>query len=307
MSISRLKRLERACISHADRVLTVCEEGKRHYVRDCGASPEGVSVISNTVDLDRFDPYLPDRKADGQGDPDGGDRKGDSATPRPPELPRNFLLTYVGRLGAHRGLETVLDALAALNASGVVPARLLIVGPDDSDNADALRAYARGLGVADRMHVTGWVDFEDVPKYMAASDVCLVPHAATPHTETTVPHKLFQYMAASRPVLVTDVSPLSRIVAESQAGLVTPAGDGEAMVEALRTLAENPERADALGRNGRRAVEEPLNWARDAEALREIYRDLDADHGPESGSSPGSGSEPEFESGRAASERSGPR
>ena len=280
MSVSRLKRLERSCVAHADHVLTVCEEGKHHYVRDCGANPTEVSVIRNTVDLDRFDPYLPGRDAR-SGSEDGGDA-------RPPGLSAfdesDFLATYVGRLGAHRGLETVLDALARLETSTTVPARLVIVGPDDSENADVLREHARRLGVADRLSFTGWVEFEDVPRYMAASDACLVPHAATPHTETTVPHKLFQYMAASRPVLATDVAPLQRIVEGAEAGLVTPAGDGEAMAEAIATLSRDPERADRLGRNGRRAVEERFDWARDAEALRGIYRDLDIGSRSDSGS-----------------------
>jgi glycosyltransferase involved in cell wall biosynthesis len=309
MSISRLKCLERSCVTRADRVLTVCAEGRRHYVRDCGASSTKVSVIGNTVDLDRFDASLPgQRSEDGRRESDGGEEN-----EREARLPgfatfeeSDFLATYVGRLGAHRGLETVLDALARLEERSTLSARLVIVGPDDSENAAVLHERARGLGVADRLSFTGWVEFEEVPRYMAASDACLVPHAATPHTETTVPHKLFQYMAASRPVLATDVAPLQRIVGGHEAGIVTPAGDGAAMAAAIETLSGEPERADRLGRNGRRAVEERFDWARDAEALRGIYRELDssvdADTDGDSRADSGSTLAPDSELGRAGSD-----
>jgi glycosyltransferase involved in cell wall biosynthesis len=190
-------------------------------------------------------------------------------------MPEGVVASYVGRLGVHRGLETVLEALAHRDDTTDTPMQLVIVGPDDNDNADALRAHARTLGVSDQLCFVGWVDFEDVPRYMAASDICLVPHAATPHTETTIPHKLFQYMAAARPVLVTDVPPLKRIIDETNAGLVTPAGDPAAMADALHELGADSEHADTLGRNGRQAVEEHYRWEHDAETLRAIYRDLE--------------------------------
>lgn len=282
MPISRLKWLERSCVARADRVLTVCKEGKTHYVTDCGANPDSVYEISNTVDLNQFDTLLtggedegtrhksPTPQRDGGAHNNGGERNWD----RPSDMPEGVVATYVGRLGVHRGLETVLEALAHRDDTTDTPIQVVIVGPDDNANADALRAHARELGVSDHLFFTGWVDFEDIPKHMVASDVCLVPHASTPHTETTIPHKLFQYMAAARPVLVTDVPPLKRIIEQTNAGIVTPAGDPGAMADALQKLGTDPRYADMLGENGRQAVEEQYRWEHDVETLRGVYRDL---------------------------------
>jgi glycosyltransferase involved in cell wall biosynthesis len=247
--ISRVEAAERAAMA-ADAVLTPVEEGREHYLEDCDADPDRVHVVGNTVDLSAFD-----------------------LDPEPADVDGEFVVSYVGSFGPHRGLETLVDAMPAL-ARAVPEARLLLVGSGSDRYERSLRERVAERGVADRVTFTGWVDFEDVPGYVAASDVCTVTHRRTEHTETTVPHKLFQYMALARPVLVTDVGPLGRVVRESDCGAVIADGDSEGAAEALTGLAEDPERARTLGVNGQRAVHARFNWARDAERLRAVYRAL---------------------------------
>jgi len=252
--VSRLKRLERHCVSRADHVITVAEEARSHYVNDCGADPEDVTVVSNTVRLADFDP-----------DTDPVGYTGD------------FVLGYVGSLGGeHRGLKSVIDAMPEI-AAAIPDARLLIVGSGPAYESE-LRKRARENGIADRTTFTGWVDFEDVPAHIAASDVCLVPHRSTPHTETTVPHKLFQYMALGKPVIVADVGPLARIVTETNAGLVIPPGDPDAVSVAAKRLYANPGEAAAFGVNGQRAVETTYNWENEVDRLLGVYDRFDTGH-----------------------------
>ena len=252
---ARLKRLERHAVRNAERTITVCEEARAHYLRDCGAAPGRVRIVSNTVDLDAFDPDATDSPAALGFDPDD-----------------SFVVSYVGNFTEHRGLDTLIEGFARL-AETRSDARLVLVGRGNEGYVAGLERLARSLGVRDRVTLTGWVDFDDVPGYIAASDVCAVPHAATPHTETTVPHKLFQYMAMGVPVVATDVAPLARIVGRTECGLVTPAGDGAAMGEALNELAD-PGHAREYGENGRQAVERQYNWAHDGSRLRAIYDEL---------------------------------
>lgn len=250
--IRRIKRAERRAMA-SDAVLTPVEEGREHYLRDCGAPPGRVHVVGNTVDLDHYDT-----------DPAPIDFDGSDG----------FVVSYVGSFGPHRGLETLVDALPRLREQ-VPDATLLVVGSGSDRYERALRERVRREGVADAVTFTGWVDFDDVPRYVAASDVPTVTHRDTPHTRTTVPHKLFQYMALGKPVLVTDVGPLGRIVGNEACGAVVPPDDPIAAADALARLANDPDRAAALGENGRRAVAERYNWAQDARVLRRVYRALD--------------------------------
>ena len=262
LPVRRLKWLERHCVRRADHVLTVVEEGRDHYVYDCRGPPDTISVVSNTVDLSTFDPEAVER-------------------PLRDAPASAFVVGYVGKYAPHRGLETVVRALPALDgdasrASGDGRStRLRVVGAPGTPTYGArFDALCAETGVTDRVTFTGWVDFADVPAQMAGCDACVVPHASTPHTETTVPHKLFQYMAMGKPVVVTDVAPLARIVRETESGLVVPAGDSQAMAEALARLRDDPALCAELGRNGRAAVEETYNWDRDAERLLDVYERL---------------------------------
>lgn len=261
---SRWQRLERRWVRRADHVLTVVGEARDHYLRDCGADRSRVTVVSNTVELSRFTPAetgaSTERLAAGESEASSAAGTGSD----------DFTVSYVGGFGPHRGLDTAVRAVAELD-EGV---SLLLVGGGGGTTEAELRALIGELGVADRVTITGWVDFDDVPDYVAASDVCLVPHASSPHTETTVPHKLFQYMAMQRPVVVTDVAPLARIVGETESGLVVPAGDHAAMAEGIHRLREDAELRDVLGRNGRVAVETEYSWDRDAARLVGVYEEI---------------------------------
>jgi glycosyltransferase involved in cell wall biosynthesis len=249
--VSRLKRLEREGVQNVDRVLATTPEGRRHYL-ECGADPDRVHVVSNTVDLETFDDTAaPVRGFDGE-----------------------FVVAYVGSFGPHRGLETAIDAMPAL-VERVPHARLLLVGSAGDDAYDRrLRERADATGVGDHVTFTGWVEFADVPRYVAASDVTTVLHRDNPHTATTVPHKLFQYMALGKPVVVTDVGPLERVARTTNAGRVVPPGDGAALSDVLVALADDDGLRYELGANGRAAVRRRYNWATDGERLLDAYEGL---------------------------------
>lgn len=252
--VMRYKHIERRCVQRANRVITVAEEAKKHYVQDCGADPTNVRVIANRADLGSLD----------------------RMELEPIEY-EGFLITYIGSFGAHRGLETAIRAMPRI-IENVPEAQLLIVGSAGEERyGQDLMALCKEHDVQEHVTFTGWVDFERVPSYIVSSDICFVIHDSTPHTNTTIPHKLFQYMALRRPVIVTDVEPLQRVVKDADAGLVIPAGDHEAMAEAVRKLRQHPRYMDKLGENGRHAVEDTYNWAGEARKLRRLYDDLTSD------------------------------
>lgn len=252
LPIRRLKRIEARCTRAADAVLTVCEEGRRHYLKDCQVAPDRVAVVSNTVERAQFD----------------------TETTPVSGYQDEFVLIYVGKYAPHRGLEAVVRALPAV-IEEIPNCRLLIVGaPGNETYGNAFRSLAQRLGITDHITFTGWVDFERVPAYMATADVCLVPHADTPHTQTTLPHKLFQYMAMTKPVLVSDVAPLKRIITETGAGLVAEAGESTEMADAILRFHRNPDWLTELGQKGCTAVQDKYHWTRDADKLRAVYRSL---------------------------------
>lgn len=253
--IWRWKRLERSVLKHVDRIITVVDEAKEHYVNDCGIPSEKITVVMNAEDLDEF-----------------GNLKIDQSLVT--KYKNNFVVSYIGGFGPHRGIDTAIKSMPKI-IEEIPHARLLLVGGKGSEEYEKeLKKLCKELKVENNVEFTGWVDFSLVPSYIALSDVCLVPHHASGHTNTTIPHKLFQYMAMRKPVIVTDCKPLKRIVEECDCGVVVPSGDYNKMAEAVIRLYKDREYARKLGENGRRAVEEKYNWENEAKKLCELYKNI---------------------------------
>ena len=188
---------------------------------------------------------------------------------------KDFVVSYIGAFGLHRGLDTAIKAMPLL-LEKVPNARLLLIGVNKRMQklAQKLQKLAEEIGVSDRVAFFEWQDFRKIPSWIEASDVGLIPHRSNPHTNATIPNKLFQYICLGKPVVVSDCPPLKRIVESSRSGLVFEAGNPVALGAALSKLADEELRKE-LGANGREAVRQIYNWQKDARKLIHLYQELD--------------------------------
>ena len=90
---------------------------------------------------------------------------------------------------------------------------------------------------------------------LAGADVCLAILKPIEMYKTTYPNKVFDYMAAGRPVILAIDGVIRQVVEEANAGVPVPPGDPAAMAAAIRMLASDPKRCQELGKNGRNMVE----------------------------------------------------
>lgn len=247
---ARWHTYERRVAKDADRVIVVVEEAKIRLTQK-GIDPQKITVVENTIDVDFFESL-------GISDP---------IIEKYTDL---FVISYIGGFGRHRGLDTAIQAMP--NVIQEIPdARLLLVGRGRIKSE--LMALADRLGVSGQVIFEDWKPFEEVPSYIAASQICLVPHQSNPHTEATSPHKLFQYMLLEKPVLVSSCKPLQRVVQETGSGLVFTAGDSDSLAAAILQLKDDSLR-DELGRAGKQAVLDHYNWERTSQNLIRIYDNL---------------------------------
>jgi len=179
---------------------------------------------------------------------------------------------YVGGIGPHRGLNTAVKALPYIK--GKIPNFKLVIVGAKGDQANQILSDAATLNVEDMVEVIGWQPFKKVNSYVMASKVCLVPHNDFEHTHTTVPHKLFQYMICSKPVLVSSCRPLKRIVEDTKAGVVFRANDPGDLAKKFIYMYENSHALNDMGLNGREAALGKYAWRHDAERLIDFYTDL---------------------------------
>jgi glycosyltransferase involved in cell wall biosynthesis len=237
--------VERYVIKRLDHILVVVEESRDRLVA-LGVPAERITIVSNTPDAARF---------------------GSAPAPTSGEELR---LSYIGLLGFSRGLEVAIRGIAQFLAAGG-KATLEIHGTGAAEQQ--LRALVRKLALEETVLFRGWLDNTRVPDVLAATDVGVVPHRRCGHWDTTIPNKLFDYMASARPVLVSDAPPMRRIIERARCGLVFRDNDPGDFARALAVLSESSVRAE-LGANGRLAITAGMNWSEDGSRLT---RTIDAE------------------------------
>jgi glycosyltransferase involved in cell wall biosynthesis len=180
--------------------------------------------------------------------------------------PDAFIVGYVGRLhtmGLNKGVDTLVDALAQLDGLALA----LVGGPDDM--AAALRCRWRDHGLPEAAFLyAGQVPPARVPLYLRAFDVCVMP---LPWTQQFAyyasPLKLFEYMAAGRPIVASDLPAWADVVQDGETALLVPPGDADALAVALARLRGDAELCARLADNARARALAHYTWDARARAI----------------------------------------
>jgi glycosyltransferase involved in cell wall biosynthesis len=245
--IGVLERLELAAYAAADTVVVV-SDGFRANLIGRGVPAAKVHTIRNGVCPGEFDP---------KARPDPGLRAWLGAGPG------DCLVLYAGTHGISQGLTSVADAAAALAGE---PVQFAFVG--EGADKQRLRDRVAELGLRNVSLLPG-VPHEQVPALLAAADICLVPLRDVPLFSSFIPSKMFECLAAGRPVVGAVAGEAAQILREAGAQVVPP-GDSTALAGAIEALAADQYRRVAMGWRGRRYVEECF----DRETLSRQYRKL---------------------------------
>jgi glycosyltransferase involved in cell wall biosynthesis len=178
------------------------------------------------------------------------------STPRP-------VVGYVGRLktlGMDKGVADLLRATALLRTD-TRPILTLIVGGPESDRRDYERMADALQLTADDVRFVGEIEAARVPAALACCDLLAMPFPDYPHYRTHMsPLKMFEYMAAGRPILTSDLPTVRDVLSEETAFFCAP-GDPASLAAAIRSALSNPD--DAASRAARAAtlVRERHTWA----------------------------------------------
>jgi glycosyltransferase involved in cell wall biosynthesis len=238
-----LKIIEKKVLPRFDRVFVVSDRSKKRLV-DMGVHEGNIFVVGNTPSLNlriKIDNKLSDKY----------------------RHISNFLITYVGGLEESRGVETVIRSLPEIKRF-LLDVTFLVVGTGSS--LEDLKKLAKKLSVEKNVVFCGWKKPEEVPSIIKASDICIIPHYVTEHTDTTIPNKLFDYMLQGKPVLTVNSKSLIEIVEPNKCGRIFKDKDYHDLAEKVRDLIEVRTRR-RLGENGYYAVLEKYHWEIDEKQL----------------------------------------
>ena len=228
-AIRAAEALERFAYRHS-ATITVPTAGMRRILIEQGIPADRVVHLPNAVDTDRF---------------------------TPPSEPSQHLtqVLYSGTVGMAQGVGTLLDA-AEILAAGDTGLTVRVVG-DGAEREDLERAAAqRGLA---NVAFSGRLPAAEIPGIIAGADIAVMSLVDVPLFEDAVPTKLLEYMAAGRPVVAAASGEAARIVEHAGCGIACPPEDPEAMADALRRIAADPQAAFAMGQAGRRYAEDHVS------------------------------------------------
>ena len=237
---------EKKYTSLADRVIVVVEEAKTRLEKII-ENGEKIVIVSNTINLKEISDleYKPDN---------------------------NFItLFYGGGINFHRGLQSVIQAMGQIVLQNK-NVRFWIVG--DGSYKSELEEMSKKLNLTEQIKFFGFKPYKEMLDLLSQSDIALIPHLVSDHTNSTIPHKLFQYMFYEKPIVASECEPIKRILIETNTGLTYNPDNVEELSSLILDIANNPEEYSYLKKNGKLWVNKKYNWKFDQDYLLKLYESL---------------------------------
>jgi len=234
-------------VAEAAFVATVSEYNRRMIVAECGGRfGEKVHIVRAGVDTSRFD-VAP-----------AGDR---------PPADGPLRIVCVGTLHEVKGQRHLVEACRLLAQRGIA-VRCRFVG--EGEDREALTAQIAEAGLDRQVVLMGAATGPEVAAQMRDAHVLVAPSVPTRGGKREgIPVVLMEAMSSGLPVVASDLSGIPELVADGEAGLLTPPGDAVAIADALERLHADPLLRERLGEAGRRRIEDEFDVRRSVERLLE--------------------------------------
>jgi len=252
----RLVELQVYKFAHA--VVVNADAVKQQLLKD-GVRASKIVTVHNGLDAARVRP------------PKGAGREEMlAALDLPRDASRRFVTIVANLRHEVKDIPTFLRAAARVRAQ-LPEAAFVVAG--EGELTEIMRESAAGLGLRDIVFFTGRCD--RVAELLAVSDVCVLSSKAE-----GLSNSILEYMAAARPVVVTDVGGAREAVTDGETGYLVRPGDDEAMAARVAELLRDPARARAMGEAGRDTIERKFSCEAQLEATLGLYGTLLASSTP---------------------------
>jgi glycosyltransferase involved in cell wall biosynthesis len=249
------ERQTRFTYSQARAILCVSAAAKKHLVEHWEVSAQKIHIMPNGVDINLFKPLpaeadLPEAiRAEGR-------------------APR---IVFVGGFQPWHGLDILVESFARVH-SAMPEARLLLVGDGRARTTVDRAITAHGLG--DAVKITGFVPQDQIPRWLSAADIAVLPYPRLPKELWFSRLKLYEYMASGKAIVASRAGQIAEVIKDGYNGVLTPPGDVDALADALLDLLQDPERRRRLGLQARKQAEKQHSWDQYVRRLETIYRQL---------------------------------
>ena len=232
--------IEPFILSHAVLINTVSDEMAQALV-DIGAKRDKIRVIPDGVDTSLFNPGV-----------DGAEIR------ERYNLANSPTVIFHGDIKPIDGVDLLVSAFKKVSLR-IPSAKLLIVGGGGA-YFEFLKNLVDRSNLGSSIVFTGWVLHAEIPKYLAAANLGVMPLLSTLETNSYLSFKLFEYWGMGKPVVVSKVRAISRLVENCDGGVLVSPGDIGGFADSICQLLEDPKRGRSMGARGRSLVESKFDW-----------------------------------------------
>jgi glycosyltransferase involved in cell wall biosynthesis len=245
--------LEKFLYTHADRIV-VNSPGFIDHVRSRGG--KNIVLIPNGADPVFFKESVNEKRKSG------------------PHRENEFVVLYTGAHGMSNDLEIVLQAAKLLEDQPKIRFILLGDGKEKPHLIQTARQMKlKNLAFYDPLPKT------EMPAVISAADACLAILKPIEMYKTTYPNKVFDYMAAGKPVILAIDGVIREVIEKADCGVFCQPGNPQKMSEAILKLYKNPESARQKGLNGQKYLAQHFDRAKIAEEFIEMIKETVVNYG----------------------------
>lgn len=239
--------VEKYVFKKVDKFLVVVEESA-DFLREKKVEQSRIYIVGNTPTVEDIDAVMNNQNSEECND----------------ELFKShYVAIYTGGIQRGRGIQVVFEAIPKI-VEKIPNFLFVIVG--DGYATDQLKKMQNELSISKYVHWVGWVEHTKVYSYIKKSNVGLIPHFTSDHVNTTIPNKIFDYMAVGLPVIASDAPPMKRIIEEACSGKVFGSGNASELANAVIQIYSGD---IPWGANGQNAFKNKYNWSFDTGRLLE--------------------------------------
>lgn len=252
----RWQNYENSIVKKFDTIIAVVDEMKTRILEDTKISGNKVTVITNSEKKDFVDNFSEKQENFFN------------------DYTDKFIISYVGGFGPHRGLQTAILGMKAVKEK--IPNTLLaLIGPANKDVKHYLTTLISENGLEHHVKLFDAQPFDKVVEIMKSSHLNIIPHISNLHTESTVPHKLFQILLSKKPILVSSCSPLQRLIKENNIGTVFKANSSKSFSEKVYQIFNSYKEVEYKAEEGfKMAYNGNLNWEHTSKELIKLYQNI---------------------------------
>jgi glycosyltransferase involved in cell wall biosynthesis len=249
---------ERLSCRFADHVIATNASYRAIEMQRHGVPKQNITIVRNGPELDQLRDVEPD-----------------------PDLMRckqagTTVIGYIGVMGFQDGIDYLLRALGHL-VHDLGRRNVLCVLVGDGAAMPSLKTLSADPGITEYIRFTGWVAHDQASRYLAATDICVVPDPSNPYNDRSTMIKIVEYMGLAKPIVAFDL-PEHRLSAEDAAAYVEPNNE-DAFARSIAALMDDPARRLTMGANGRKRVEQHLAWSYSVPHLLSVYARLEREQG----------------------------